>query len=121
MTSCFEPSGHQCSEGAENVKNFKFCAYHSYFHVGAATFIYADNPYDQTSACVAESPNESPSDHAISGGLAHEHSESVTDPETAGGSTKRKKRSPTNAARRNPKRNSGRRSERRPTAPPTTS
>ncbi len=81
VTSCFEPTGHQCSEGAENVKNFKFCAYHSYFHLGGATYIYADNPYDQTSACVAESPNESPSDHAISGGLAHEHSESVTNPE----------------------------------------
>jgi hypothetical protein len=84
VTICFEASGHQCSEGAENVKFFKFCAYHSFFNVGAATYIYADNPYDETPACVAESPNESPSDHAISGGLAHEHSESVTDPEISG-------------------------------------
>ena len=79
-----KPPGTQCSEGAENVKNFKFCAYHSYFNVGAATYIYADNPYVETPECVAESPNESPSDHAISGGLAHEHSESVTDPEISG-------------------------------------
>lgn len=75
---CFEASGHDCSEGTEH---FKFCAFHSFFKVGAATYVYADDPYDETPACVAESPNESPSDHAISGGLAHEHSESVTDPE----------------------------------------
>ena len=40
-----------------------------------------DDPYDDTPECVAESPNESPSDFAISGGLAHEHSQSLTDPE----------------------------------------
>ena len=85
VTICFEATGHQCSEGAENVKNFKFCAYHSIFPVGGATYVYADDPYDQTAACVAESPNESPSDDAISGGLAHEHSESVTDPELTNG------------------------------------
>jgi hypothetical protein len=78
VTSCFEAAGHQCSEGAEKVK---YCAYHDFFPVGGATYVYADIPYDESPACVAESPNESPSDHAISGGLAHEHSESVTDPE----------------------------------------
>ncbi len=85
VTICFEGSGHQCSEGAENVKNFKFCAYHSIFNVGATKYVYADQPYDETSACVAQSPNEGPSDNAISGGLAHEHSESLTNPELTNG------------------------------------
>lgn len=80
VASCFEATGHSCSEGTEH---FKFCAYHSFFTVGVASYIYADNPYVETPQCVAESPNESPSDHAISGGLAHEHSESVTDPEAS--------------------------------------
>ena len=74
---CFEAAGKQCSEGTEK---FKFCAFHSDIPVGGATYIYAANPWVESSACVAESPNETPSDHAISGGLAHEHSESVTDP-----------------------------------------
>lgn len=77
VASCFEASGHQCSEG---TAHFKYCAYHA-FIPGAATYIFAVVPYDESPECVAESPNESPSDHAISGGLAHEHSESVTNPE----------------------------------------
>jgi len=83
VSTCFEPEGHQCSQET-GEKFFKYCAYHSFFHVGGATYIWADNPYIDSPLCVAESPNESPSDYAISGGLAHEHSESVTDPEITG-------------------------------------
>jgi IPT/TIG domain len=79
VSTCYETSGHQCSEGTG--KSFKYCAYHSFFTAGSDTFLYVDDPYDDTPECVAESPNESPSDYAISGGLAHEHSDSVTDPE----------------------------------------
>ncbi|HTY96141.1 MAG TPA: IPT/TIG domain-containing protein [Solirubrobacteraceae bacterium] len=78
VSTCYEASGHQCSEG---TAHFKYCAYHSFFKVGSETFLYVDLPYDDTPECVAESPNESPSDYAISGGLAHEHSDTVTDPE----------------------------------------
>jgi len=81
VSTCFEAAGKQCSEGTEHVK---YCAYHSFITVGAATYVWAHVPYNESPACVAESPNESPSDHAISGGLAHEHSESVTDPEISG-------------------------------------
>ncbi len=78
VSTCYEASGHQCSEG---TPHFKYCAYHSFFEAGSETFLYTDLPYDDTPECVAESPNESPSDYAISGGLAHEHSDTVTDPE----------------------------------------
>ena len=52
--------------------------------------MYADDPYDETPECVAESPNESPSDYAISGGFAHEHSDSLTTPNSTRGTAKRK-------------------------------
>ncbi|HUH81001.1 MAG TPA: IPT/TIG domain-containing protein [Solirubrobacteraceae bacterium] len=81
VSTCFEAAGHACSQ---ETAHFKYCAYHASFKVGGATYIWADNPYVDTPECVAESPNESPSDYAISGGLAHEHSESVTDPEISG-------------------------------------
>ena len=78
VSTCFEAAAKSCSEG---TAHFKYCVYHSYFQVGASTYVYTDSPYVDTPECVAESPNESPSDFAISGGLAHEHSQSLTDPE----------------------------------------
>ena len=78
VSTCYEASAHECSEG---TAHFKYCSYHSFFKAGGGTYVYTDSPYVETPECVAESPNESPSDDAISGGLAHEHSESVTDPE----------------------------------------
>jgi hypothetical protein len=78
VSTCYEASARECSEG---TAHFKYCSYHSFFKAGVGTYVYTDSPYVETRECVAESPNESPSDNAISGGLAHEHSESVTDPE----------------------------------------
>ena len=78
VSTCYEAAGKRCSEGTQH---FKYCAYHSFFKLPYGTFLYVDDPYDDTPECVAESPNESPSDYAISGGVAHEHSDSLTDPE----------------------------------------
>ncbi len=81
VSTCYEAAGKRCSEGTQHVK---YCAYHSFFKLPYGTFLYVDDPYDDTPECVAESPNESPSDYAISGGVAHEHSDTLTDPEFNG-------------------------------------
>jgi hypothetical protein len=78
VSTCYEAAGKRCSEGTQHVK---YCAYHSFFKLAYGTFLYVDDPYNDTPECVDESPNESPSDYAISGGVAHEHSDSLTDPE----------------------------------------
>ncbi len=80
VESCFEAAGHSCSAGA---KHPGYCAYHGYIPVGKAVLIYANDPYVNGMNCDTgeEHPNDSPSDATIGGGLAHEHSESVTDPE----------------------------------------
>jgi hypothetical protein len=80
VESCLEAKGHECSAG---TKHASYCSFHSYIKVSSAVIIYANNPYvDGTNCDVGEEhPNDNPSDATIGGGLAHEHAESVTDPE----------------------------------------
>jgi hypothetical protein len=84
VESCFEASGGQCSAGTEQAA---YCAYHSYLSVTGGVIVYADNPYvTGNDACDdGNHPNGKPSDGAIEGGLAHEHDESITDPEPNSG------------------------------------
>jgi len=80
IESCFEAAGHSCSVGASHPA---YCAYHSDIPVAGGVIVYANDPYVNESGCDPgeEHPNGNPSDATIGGGLAHEHSESVTDPE----------------------------------------
>ncbi len=84
VETCTEQKGKTCSEGS---KHPSYCAYHSYVNAPSGVVIYADNPYVNGLNCdFAESGEEEQhpngvADSAIGGGLAHEHSESVTDPE----------------------------------------
>jgi hypothetical protein len=77
VESCFEPEGLSCSAGAENAE---YCAYHSAISLAAAkVIIYANDP-DEPACDTGDHPNGA-GDIALGGGLVHEHSESVTDPE----------------------------------------
>ncbi|HUB36654.1 MAG TPA: IPT/TIG domain-containing protein [Solirubrobacteraceae bacterium] len=80
VEGCYEAAGHSCSAG---TKHAAYCAYHSFIATEKGTLVYADNPYVAGLGCDPgeEHPNDNPSDATIAGGLAHEHSESVTDPE----------------------------------------
>jgi hypothetical protein len=80
VESCLEAVGHSCSDG---TKHAAYCSYHSYISVAKTTIVYANDPYVDGTNCDygEEHPNGNASDATIGGGLAHEHSESVTDPE----------------------------------------
>ncbi|HYM54029.1 MAG TPA: IPT/TIG domain-containing protein [Solirubrobacteraceae bacterium] len=80
VESCFEALGHSCSDGAAHPS---YCAYHGDIPGAKAVIVYANDPYVNGMNCDfgEEHPNNNPSDATIGGGLAHEHSESVTDPE----------------------------------------
>jgi hypothetical protein len=85
VETCLEASGTECSAGTSHPQ---FCAYHDFIPVGGSAIVYADDPYvagvgASAEACDAgeEHPNNNASDATIGGGLAHEHSESLTDPE----------------------------------------
>ena len=80
VESCFEAAGKKCSDGSAHAA---YCAYHGYIPVGKTALIYADDPYVNGLNCDfgEEHPNNNPADATIGGGLAHEHSESLTDPE----------------------------------------
>jgi len=81
VESCFEAKGHSCSPGTSRPS---YCAYHADIAVTGGVIIYANDPFiSAESGCDPgeEHPNDLPSDATIGGGLAHEHSESVTDPE----------------------------------------
>jgi hypothetical protein len=79
VESCTEAAGRSCSAGSSHRV---YCAYHGFIEVGAATLIYAHDPYVAGEGCDVgeEHPNGNVSDATIAGGLAHEHSEAVTDP-----------------------------------------
>lgn len=80
VESCLEAKEKSCSDGTPHPG---FCAYHGFIPVNTGVLIYANDPYVAGLSCdPGEShPNENPSDAAIAGGLAHEHSESLTDPQ----------------------------------------
>ncbi len=79
VESCTESPGKHCSDGTSS--RF-YCAYHTFSPASGSALVYADDPYVDGLPCDNPNhPNANPSDSAINGGLAHEHSESVTDPE----------------------------------------
>jgi hypothetical protein len=82
VESCYE-GGHQCSVGA--TQHATFCAFHSSDTKlsGGKVLVYADIPYVAGTTCadVGHTPNGNPSDEALAGGIVHEHSEGITDPE----------------------------------------
>ena len=108
VESCLEASGRSCSDG---TKHAGYCSYHSYISLASAIIVYANDPYVDGMNCDygEEHPNNSPSDATIGGGLAHEHSESVTDPELMPGMTAKTRRSQTNAGPSKRQPNSGHR------------
>jgi IPT/TIG domain-containing protein len=79
VESCMEAAGKTCSDGTNHKV---YCAYHNFIETGGSALIYAEDPYVAGLGCDPGNghPNGNPSDATIAGGLAHEHSESVTDP-----------------------------------------
>jgi hypothetical protein len=80
VESCLEEQGHSCSAGA---KHAFYCMYHDYIELSkGGTIVFANAPYVPGLRCGDESntPNNKLSDEEIAGGIAHEHSEGVTDP-----------------------------------------
>ena len=79
VESCTEAAGTICSDGTSHKV---YCAYHNFIETAGSVLIYADDPYLEGLSCDPGNghPNGNPSDATIAGGLAHEHSESVTDP-----------------------------------------
>ena len=77
VESCFEEAGKQCSAGTNHPK---YCAYHGF--IEGSEIVFANIPFTVGLGCAPgeDFPN-GPSDAAIAGGIAHEHSESVTDPQ----------------------------------------
>jgi hypothetical protein len=80
VENCAEAAGRSCSDGTSHPK---YCAYHSFIQTGSGALVYAVDPWVLGLNCDfgEEHPNGNASDATIGGGLAHEHSESVTDPE----------------------------------------
>jgi PKD repeat protein len=80
VESCFEEEGFQCSAGTGEFA--VYCAYHGNAEIEGKELIYANDPFVAGNFGCDEgiSPNESPSDGELQGGLSHEHNESTTDP-----------------------------------------
>jgi hypothetical protein len=81
VESCFEAAGSSCSAGTPHPA---YCAYHGGDQLGGGkgVIVYANDPYVAGSICDdGNHPNGTTSDATISGGLSHEHNESITDPE----------------------------------------
>jgi hypothetical protein len=80
VESCLEAKSRKCSVGATHAV---YCSYHGDIPVAGGVIVYANDPFiDETGCDTGEQhPNDNASDATIGGGLAHEHSESVTDPE----------------------------------------
>ena len=78
VESCMETAGRSCSAGTTRAA---FCAYHGFIETAKGPIVYANDPYVGGLDCDfgEEHPN-GVADATIAGGLAHEHSESVTDP-----------------------------------------
>jgi hypothetical protein len=80
VESCLEAAGHACSAG---TKHAAYCAYHGFVSSAKGVIVFANDPYVAGLNCDVgeEHPNNNVSDATIAGGLAHEHSESITDPQ----------------------------------------
>jgi PKD repeat protein len=79
VASCFEGAAMRCSPGTPHTV---FCSYHSDVMSGKGVLVYADIPYLPGTTCDdGNHPSGKSADATISGGLSHEHVESITDPE----------------------------------------
>jgi hypothetical protein len=79
VESCLE--GAICSAGTSSPY---YCAYHGAIKLegGTGPIVYANDPYVAGGICDDKNhPNGTTADATISGGLSHEHNESITDPE----------------------------------------
>ena len=79
VESCFESPGYYCSA---NSSSPFYCAYHGAIGGSKGPIVWSNDPYVLNKLCdePSQHPNGS-SDSALLGGLSHEHSESITDPE----------------------------------------
>jgi hypothetical protein len=82
VEGCQDEAEKVCSAGTGPQHRF-YCSYHEFIELPKGVLIYADTPYMGGLKCGDEknTPNGNPSDEELSGGLVHEHSEGVTDPE----------------------------------------
>ncbi len=80
VDSCLEAASRACSAGASHAV---YCAYHGYITAASGVIVYANVPYMLGTNCDTgeEHPGNAASDATLGGGLVHEHSESLTDPE----------------------------------------
>ncbi len=80
IEDCLEATYGICSG---NTSSPHYCAYHGYIPTSGGVIVYANDPYVYLSERCDNPflhPN-GPYDSALLGGLSHEHSESITDPE----------------------------------------
>jgi hypothetical protein len=82
VESCTDEAEKVCSAGA-GQQHRAYCSYHEFIELAKGVLVYAYTPYMPGLGCGDETnrPNGNPSDEELSGGLVHEHSEAVTDPE----------------------------------------
>ena len=83
VENCFNNDASQgyggCSAGIVPFSLAAYCAYHAATTV-APMLIYANDPYVVGGVCDDGNHPNGPSDAQLSGGLSHEHNESITDP-----------------------------------------
>ncbi len=82
VESCTDELEKVCSAGT-GKPHAAYCAYHNFIELPKGVIVFAYNPYVGGLKCGDEAnrPNGNPSDEELAGGLAHEHSEGITDPE----------------------------------------
>ena len=82
VESCTDEAEKVCSAGT-GTQHRVYCSYHEFIELAKGVLVYAYTPYMAGLKCGDEqnTPNGNPSDEELSGGLVHEHSEAVTDPE----------------------------------------
>jgi hypothetical protein len=84
VESCFGSFNAYCSAGITKHERESFCAYHGAegLEGGEGVIVYAVDPFVAGGRCDDKNhPNGTTADATISGGLSHEHNESLTDPE----------------------------------------
>jgi len=81
VESCTDTKEKVCSKGT-GPPHAAYCAFHEYIELPKGGIVYANIPYVGGLGCADEAnrPNGSVVDEELGGGIAHEHSEGVTDP-----------------------------------------
>ena len=78
---CIDAASQQCLAGDGPPEHWVYCAYHTFTHGPLGPIVISNDPYIDGAICDRTGhPNGTTSDATIRG-VAHEHSESVTDPE----------------------------------------